>query len=231
MPEITIEVNQRGLYMKHLSCIARNFKSMKIINSIIFIITLSFIIIGCKRTDEAEFILPKGYLPAYPGSYWDYTNGERVLTSPNFVLHSFPDSLEAIKSSEDFYVPMYNNQYLYEYCITQNSKTYPIKKLLDEKAGDAWMVTKINNEPIMRQVSATLDKLVVPFPPYDNPIDCVFTNIIVVVEFIDSLGVNRWNTKEFYAKDVGLIRVDVNNPFDEHGSIIQKQIKGYRIKN
>lgn len=184
---------------------------------------------SCEKDKEPEYVYPKSYLPAYPGSYWDYTNGERVLSENNYVLHQYEEGVNSTKKTDEKYVPIYNGQYLYEYSITQSSTVYPLKKLLEESTGKSWEVNKINNEAVLRQVVNKIDTMIIKFPPFKNPIDSAIKDILVVVEYLDSLGAERWNTKEYYAKNIGLIRVDVNNPFDENPPIIQKQIQGYHI--
>ncbi len=202
---------------------------MKIVNYILSILFIAFFFLACEPEGEPDFVYPKQYLPAYPGSYWDYTNGERVLTGPGYELHSYQSSISSTEKTDSKYVPVYNGTYLYEYSIIQSSTVYPLKKLLDETVGSDWLVNEINDVSIMRQVTGTIDSMIIEFPPYTNPIDCVFMDIIVVVEYLDTLGVNRWNTKEYYAKDVGLIQVEVDDPFDEEGAVLQKQIQGYDI--
>jgi len=204
---------------------------MKLLKNAIVVIIIGFAFASCDPEADPEFIYPKEYLPAYPGSYWDYTNGERILTSPSYVGHSYEASIGSIENTGKVYVPMYNDEYLYEYTITQNSTQYPTMKLLEEKVGNAWTIREINGEAIKRQMVSAPDSLIIPFPPYSNSVDSVFKNILVVVEFIDSLGVERWNLKEYYAKDVGLIRVEANNPLDTLSEIVIKEIQAYKISN
>ncbi len=198
---------------------------MRTLNFIISILFLAVFFLACNSDDEAEYVYPKEYLPAYPFSFWDYTNGERV-TSTGYESHSYKSNAG---NSGSKYVPYYNGSYLYEYSIYQFSENYPLKKLLDETPGEQWIVNELNNVKYMRQVTEVLDNMLIKFPPYTNPIDSVFTDVVVVVEYTDSLGVERWNTKEYYAKNIGLIQVEINNPLDENIPIIQKQIRSYSI--
>ncbi len=202
---------------------------MKAHSLIISIIFLTTFFLACEPDAEPQIVYPLSYLPAYPGSSWDYSNGEQVVVSSSYEIHSYQSTIESTEKTDTKYVPYYSGSYLYEYSIIQNSTVYPLKKLLDETAGGAWLVNEINNVSIMRQLTSTIDSMIIQFPPYTSPIDCVFKNIVVVVEFLDSLGVDRWNTKEYYAKDVGLIQVEIDNPLDENESVIQKQIRAYYI--
>lgn len=190
---------------------------------------LGLIAVACEVEEEPEYVYPLEYLPAYPGSYWDYSNGERVLTSSTYVLHSYQASVESSEETEKKYVPEYNGQYLYEYSITQNSTSYPIKQLLDETTGSAWLVNIVNGESVMRQVTDSIDSLYLSIPVNSVSVDSLFEHVVVVVEFLKSLGVDNWNTKEYYAKNIGLIRVEVNDPYDEQDPVVQKEIRGYYI--
>lgn len=184
---------------------------------------------ACEDEADPTTQYPDTFLPAYPGSFWDYTNGERVLTSPTYELHSYETSINSTEKSSETYVPVYNGQYLYTYSVHQSSTTFPLKKLLEETKGSSWTVNEANNSVVKREVVDRLVEHTIPFPPFTNPVDCVFSDVVVVVEYIDSLGVDRWSTKEYYADSVGLIQVEINNPFDTAEAVIQKQIQGYSI--
>ncbi len=184
---------------------------------------------ACEKDAEPKYVLPKDYLPAFPGSFWDYTNGERVITSQEYELHSYQKSINSTEETPEQYVPVYGGNYLYEYSIIQQSNKYPLKQLLAENVGGAWEVNFINNTKILRQVIEKKDSVIIPFPPFTNPIDSVIKDVVVVVEFLDSLGAKRWNTKEYYAKNIGLIKVEANNPFDTMPPVLIKQIQNYHI--
>ncbi len=196
---------------------------------IIILLITTFVLLSCQEDPEAEYVYPKDYLPAYPGSYWDYSNGERVMTSNEYVLHQYEISINSTEKSDEKYVPMYDNRYLYEYSITQSSTVYPIKQLLDESVGKSWVVNEINKQKVMRKVVGKLNSITIPFPQVNNPVDSIIKNVLVVVEYMDYLGEKKWHTKEYYAKNIGLVKVEINNPLDSKASVIQKQIQGYKI--
>ena len=186
-----------------------------------------FIMMGaCQKETSSTYIYPKDYLPAYPGSYWDYSNGERSSVDPEYQLHNYETSVSSSVKSSTVYVPKVDGQYLYEYSITQNSTVYPIKKLLEETVSTKpWVVNVVNGENIYRQTIKVGDSLIVKYPDKDS----LFRQVIVVVEFIDSLTVDRWSVKEYYAKNVGLIRRDINNPWDDKDPVTEKEIRSYCI--
>jgi hypothetical protein len=187
---------------------------------------------SCNVDEEPEYVFPGDYFPAYPGSYWDYTNGSRVIVEKNYSLHSYQPDISSAQKTAEKYVPEINGKFLYKYSITQSSTKYPLKKLLDETSKEKWLVNEINNVKIYRQVVETIDSMYINFPPFTQNNDSTkFKNVLVVVEFMDSLKADRWNVKEFYAKNVGLIRRELDNPLDGKAAIVEKEIQAYFIDN
>ncbi len=201
--------------------------------TLFFIIVFTLNLSNCKKDDPLTVVKPKEYFPAFPGSYWYYTNGEVSTVSKEYVAHSYPLSVSSTEYSEEKLVPFIDNKYyLYEYNITQNSMKYPLKQLLLETLSKKWIVNEVDGQKIYRQTTEKLDSIYLKMPAVNGKIDSVkYKDIIVVVEYMDTLGVNRWNTKEFYSKNIGLIRVDVNNPYDVSDAVILKQLTHYHINN
>lgn len=179
----------------------------------------------CADDNSLSIVYPKAYLPAYPGSWWSYTNGDRSLVYPEYVGHNYEPSINSPESTTEMLVPYLDGEYLYEYKITQMSTEYPVKKLLDSSIVAEWVVNVVNDEKIYRKTIAKIDSF------YLAGDSSLFTDVLTVVEFQESMGVNKWNKKEYYAKNVGLIRVDINNPNDTLPAIIQKEMVAYHINN
>jgi hypothetical protein len=193
------------------------------------ILMLIGLLSSCGKDNPLTIVYPKEYLPAYPGSYWDYSNGERVTVQPEYVAHNYQASINSPDYTEEKMVPCINGDYLYEYSITQFSTTYPLKTLLQDKPGKAWIVNEVNGEIIYRQTIALLDSIYIYEPSFGIQTDSLYKDVLVVVEYSDTLTAKKWNLKEYYAKNVGLIRVDVNDPFYSKDSVTQKVIIGYHI--
>jgi hypothetical protein len=100
---------------------------------------------------------------------------------------------------------------------------------LQDKPGKAWIVNEVNGEIIYRQTIALLDSIYIYEPSFGIQTDSLYKDVLVVVEYSDTLTAKKWNLKEYYAKNVGLIRVDVNDPFYSKDSVTQKVIIGYHI--
>lgn len=188
---------------------------------------LTFGLFSCNKGDEIAFVPPLDYLPAYPGSYWTYTNGQRIITANNYVEHQYLLGVTSTEMSDVKKVPVYDGKYLYEYEITQASTQFPLKKLLQEETGDAWQVNLINGQKIMRKTIATGDTLFID--QLGTAAADTFLNVIQVVEYVDSLSADNWYLKEYYAKNIGLIRTEIDNPFDTLPAIIEKEIIDYHI--
>ena len=121
----------------------------------IFILVIAiFTITSCFPEEEFEILYPKNYFPAFPASYWTYSNGETVKVDPEYYLHSYEDSIDSNHKTGEIYVPRIDGQYVYEYSITQNSTRVPLKKLLSETEGTLWIVEYWNGKPVYRKTLA-----------------------------------------------------------------------------
>lgn len=175
---------------------------------------------ACGDGSDPQYITPDAYLPAFPGSYWDYTDGTRVRAT-GYELHSYRPSTTSTDYTDECYVPVWDGHYLYKYSIYQPSPLYPMKELLRAKGSAVWIVDENNGDKLKRSEVA-IDSLVVG--------DSVYKDIYCVTEFIESLdNVDHWNTREYYAKNIGLVKVEVNNPHDTLGCVVQKELRHYFI--
>lgn len=190
---------------------------------LILFFTATLLILSCSDETDLKIVYPRSYLPAFPGSWWTYTNGERSLVDPNYQPNSFQTEINSTVWSDEKLVPYIDGAYLYEYSITQMSTEFPLKKLLAESVTAEWVVNHINGEDVLRKSIAKLDTF---YLAHDSSL---YKKVVVVIEYQESLGVNAWNTKEYYADSVGLIRQEINNPYDTLSSIIRKELKTYYI--
>ena len=175
---------------------------------------------ACGDGSDPQYITPDAYLPAFPGSYWDYTDGTRVRAT-GYELHSYRPSTTSTDYTDECYVPVWDGHYLYKYSIYQPSPLYPLKELLRAKGSAVWIVDENNGDKLKRS-EAAIDSLIVG--------DSVYKDIYCVTEFIESLdNVDHWNTREYYAKNIGLVKVEVNNPHDTLGCVVQKELSHYFI--
>ncbi|MDD2563870.1 MAG: membrane lipoprotein lipid attachment site-containing protein [Salinivirgaceae bacterium] len=193
---------------------------------ILIFITLVAMFSGCEET-EYPYVLPERYFPAYPESYWVYSNGTAVKVDPGYHKHLYYPDLGSIKQSDYVYVPRINNEYVYKYKITQNSTLFPLKILLAPTSSTAWKVDVWNGKNVMRRIennnaSVTLSSL-------DGAGAIVFDSVVLVVEYIaDSVDL-PWLYREAYALDIGLIRREINLSDTAIEPFVEKELIRYYI--
>lgn len=198
--------------------------------NIFFLVFILFGIASCLPEEEFNVLYPKDYFPAYPASYWTYNNGQTVKVDPGYFLHAYEDSIGSNHKTDEIYVPRIDEEYVYEYSITQNSTRVPLKKLLSENAGDpAWIVDYWNGKPVYRKTVATDNAITLRDTIYN--MDTTYTNVISVIEYAEALGEENWFIKEYYAQYIGLIRREVNNYQDTINPIISYDLVDYYINH
>ncbi len=175
---------------------------------------------ACGDGSDPKYIAPEAYLPAYSGSYWDYTDGTRVRATA-YELHCYRPSTTSTDYTDECYVPVWDGHYLYKYSIYQPSPLYPMKELLRAKGSAVWIVDENNGDKLKRS-EVLIDSLAVG--------DSLYKSVYRVTEFLESLDdTDHWNIREYYAKNVGLVKVEVNNPHDSLGCVVQKELRSYFI--
>ncbi len=197
-------------------------------NVILFLAVI--LIASCSKDDVLTVVSPKEYFPAYPGSWWEYSNGEVSKVHPEYVAHSYQPSINSPENSGKKLVPYIDGKYLYGYEITQNSTKYPLKQLLSVEVGKPWEVNETSNQKVFRKTTQSKDSIFLKFPSDYNASDSVlYYDILVVVEYLESFDADKWNIKEYYSKNTGLIRREINNPYDTVAAIVEKQLINYFI--
>lgn len=196
--------------------------------SLFAFMALGLALSACDNGSDARYIEPNEYLPAYPGSYWDYSDGSRVRAT-NYELHSYRLSTSSSKYSEECYVPVWDGKYLYKYSIYQASPLYPMKELLRAKGSAEWIVDESNGAKLKRS-EAFIDSMYIRIPVDSTFKDSLFKEVYQITEYQENMdNTTHWNTREYYAKNVGLIKVEVNNPNDTLSAVVQKEIRAYFI--
>lgn len=183
-------------------CIKHN--SMK--NKISIICLLFFITSGCEQ-EKYEYVFPEKYFPAYPESYWIYSNGTTVKVDPDYQEHHYYPGVGIVGKTEIVYVPRMEGQYVYGYKITQNSTQVPLKELLRTTKNAEWIVDYWNGTEIRRKVE-TIDTTITLNSKIDPLNEDIIDSVILVCEFIKDNPV--WIYREAYAPNIGLIRREIN---------------------
>jgi hypothetical protein len=197
--------------------------------SLLILVGVLIGVASCKKDEPLVIVLPKDYLPAYPGSIWYYSNGDVSKVHTEYMAHSYQATINSPATTSPKLVPYIDHEYLYEYGITQNSMSYPLKTLLSETDKKPWVVDIVEEVEIFREMLTKLDSLHLTFDSLEVYTDSTYKDVLVVVEYLGTLDKTKWNKKEYYAKNIGLIQVEINNPYDTLASIIQKKLVNYNI--
>ena len=187
--------------------------------NLLYTLLIISLLSGCDKYDQGVFdgpydtIFPGSYLPVYPGSYWIYNSGTiEYRTSDDYVLHFFRyDEGNLSFESKPCYVPIWNDQPIYRYSSPvgwhyELSYEYYMSRLLSEQLGDRWIDSSISNRYrdfyYYDSVVAVNVNVVSGLNLYDS---------VIVVEHYGFSNYPSKNATYYYAKNVGLIRVDDRN--------------------
>lgn len=160
----------------------------------------------CTEWGAGTVFEPLPYLPAYPGSTWTYvdTNGVTSVqrTSENYMPHQFERST---CTTQIAWVPVWNGRYLYGYRtpITSEYYTHPTSLsslLVDAPAGYLWVVQYWQGNYWAREVTARDTNIVVQGTTYSD--------VLVIAELYGDGTNYHASSWSFYARDIGLVRVD-----------------------
>ncbi len=175
---------------------------------LICVITI-LLLIACEET-EYPVIYPERYFPAYPESFWVYSNGKTLKVDPGYHKHQYYPEIGSVKTTDFVLVPRIENQYVYKYSITQNNPQVPLRTFLKEGSPTSWIVDTWFGENVYRKIEKfnTLDTLY-----FDNQ-QTIIDSVITVVEYIGQENENRWIYRESFAPNIGLIRREINIGYD-----------------
>jgi len=249
---------------------------------------LALLLTSCKEEPGYDTIYPKAYFPAYPESYWVYSNGVTKTTDAYY-------SLQTINGS-DYYVPIYDGMVVNGYQIGN--------KEIINFSGSPWKVGGFFDEDVYREIINFDTAITVKLFPYidslycdtifethnqipidtsinlvqvsncdnypfcdtvlincDNPhfcdtlfyayiyeieyldtlvVDTIITNcnsfayydsVIVVKEYVNSLDAQDcWFYKDYYAKNIGLVKREVASCSDSTDYITEFELIKYHIR-
>lgn len=245
---------------------------------------LLLLISACKVEEQYNTIYPKEYFPAFPGSYWVYSNGVTKTTHRFYQIHTV--------NGEDVYVPEYDGKTVVEYFVGG-------KEIINFN-GLAWNVGSFDGMDISREIinydttlfivqfpyndTAFCDTIITEIIPADTSyalrevascdgfgycdtllVNCIndtcdtvfyalfedivpqdtiiydtlitncdsitqYNSVIVVKEFVASLDeLDCWFYKEYYAKDVGLVKREVASCSDSTAYITEFELIKHHI--
>lgn len=181
-------------------------------------------LMSCDK-DEPQYVFPKDYFPAYPESYWVYSNGTTIKVDPQYYKHSYYSQINTNTTTQTVFVPRIDGDYVYQYSITQNDNRVPLKKLLSETYNDRWIVGYWEGYSVYRMVVNKSAIVTLSDSLPDGRI--TFDSCIVVQEFLHKDTIDMpWMVRETYAPYVGLIKRELKQNGD---SIVEKELVDYKI--
>jgi len=161
-----------------------------------------------KKIKTYDTIFPLSYFPAYPGSYWKYSDSNNdtfvFSTDPVYKLDSYIIG-ELGYHSDTFYVPFYSKIPIWGYeehlNPVSNSGSSPMIRILSDSlpVGSSWVISCYMGEQISRKIIAKDTSIVMSGITY-------FPTI--VMEDYVSYGAphNVLLSKSYYTKNIGLIK-------------------------
>lgn len=172
---------------------------------------------AAKKIDTVK---PFRYLPAWPGSYWKYSDGSGLNTSKEYVKDVYSVySSSSVYKSDTFYVPLYNNKPLWGYMIHDESKfvtvpNTPFVRILSDsmEAGENWNTQFKNHELHWSTITDTELSISIDGKIY-------FPTIAISHSWRYNTGRVFTTGKSYYTKDIGLVKFET---FNDSGAVISE---------
>jgi len=201
-----------------------------------FVSVLMFFAVGCKKdhTDAIEtspgIIYPMPYFPVYPGSWWTYVNGfgDSVQTTMigDYQEYSYSDITRNGAQSDVVKIPFWNSYPMYGYSyprkVNLDDNGLTLIPLLSEQTGDHWIKANYNGDINFSETIATDTSIEVE--------GIIYNHVIQINDYFESIHDSIPKTlinENYYAKDVGLIRI-LSYPNDPFGGM---HLKSYFINH
>jgi len=176
----------------------------------IILILLVLIFPFCKKDEIKNYqtIYPLPYLPAYPGSYWVYSQSNNTITvnaSDEYVLTSFKSNELQGTPLDSFYAPVLNNLPWGENNFFVVGYSTPVKlgnhysfvKILSDSLNDSW---SYNSYVVCSRMVNAIDSTVV----VNN---VTYSNVIIIEDHEEGCPTENSVIERFYfAKNIGLIK-------------------------
>ena len=181
--------------------------------------------------ESIDTIFPNSYLPAYPNSYWIYSNGDTSRTFSSYVLDTIEKpvytgyfyNIDHCEFYERAFYPVYDNNILRGYTLYFKECSTP-EKLLDEELGKKWENDRYKTYYISREVKAKDIQVTLP-----NTLK--YENVIIIEEEIYSDYVGFTTREYYYAKNIGLIKSRIIKSGFDTVDVCEKYLLEYTIGN
>lgn len=175
-----------------------------------------------KKIDTIK-LLP--YIPAYPGSYWTYSDGSKIVTAANYQKDVYSiTSLYDKYTSDTFYVAQYDNAPLWGYrahkesqISTYGNPTQPLVRIISDSlpVGSTWLTRYFSHNSNWSAITAKDSSVVISGNIY-------FPTI--VLSHFDNFnnGPSSLIGRSYYTRDIGLVKYETLSR--STGSIISQKV-------
>jgi len=203
----------------------------------VFIVLLFSIQFSCVKKKlppkKIETIQPLPYLPAFPGSYWKYSNGDTYTTSATYKkdVYSVFYGSNLVYTADTFYVPIYNGAPLWgykvhdEYAIVwPNEQTTPLVRIISDSlpTGANWRVARSGNHSgVWVYISAKDTSISISGKDY-------YPTIVLYYKSIVNNDRQIPYKRAYYTKNIGLVKEELLSWMDS-SVISEKHIVDYFI--
>lgn len=181
-----------------------------------------------QRTPVVEpfqsVIQPDSYLPAFPGSWWSYSDGRTITTSTDYELHAVLSSkwdtnhgLVGCCAERTLRLPVYDGYPLYRYTrmrydATSVSDAVCAEVLLSESLGAEYFWGGSHYGRTKARTIAIDAQLIMASGATYSP--------CIVVKRVEGIAANYFDqtpryTIEWFAKDIGLVRRVAHRPTND----------------
>lgn len=171
---------------------------------------------------EIDTIMPRPYLPVYPGSYWKYSDNSTHSTSAAYVKDAYHTVVNyKVVTSDTAYVPVYEGMFVWgylnhrEHAITFSEN--PFVTIIDERlsVGNSWTVDFAGHSGTSASIIAIDSTLVIDGKNY-------FPTIAIYYTYNANTANNSRSFPrkiEYYTKDIGLVKQELLN---DSGTVISE---------
>lgn len=194
--------------------------------SFVLLALILTLLLACQTEPKPEFLGHRTYLPAYPGSHWNYVDSAGQATTISTTKSYFYDRLdcsgEAVRVAR---ITAYNGLPLWGYEQRRRGSAGGCQRLItllkeDVPVGTSWSVkVDILAPTITHTIMAADTTVVIGANTYNS--------VIVVSQTMSPFSVPTRIT--YYAPNVGMIREDSYDPLQSRYDV--RWLKSFLINN
>ncbi|MDX2359683.1 MAG: hypothetical protein QNK23_02675 [Crocinitomicaceae bacterium] len=170
-----------------------------------------------------DTIYPQSYFPAFPGSYWNYSDGSIRTVDPEYILGQYTSSwlpYPTTMTYTDVMVPQYRfmkdgsevTRRVYNYSFLPHSQfvqNYNPDTFYGapNSVGSTWYTNYQGSMCMVRELITKDTSMMINGVQIDS-IDIVLTYDGCLPSAPSAIEPEYWGSRNYFAKDIGLVRFD-----------------------